>query len=588
MTADYYSDFVERAFIDPIRSVLIVDDDYPTFDEMLAGQVSELAGQPRAVGKDWQKQPARIQKVIQKFRGPGRPLLVDIHDGTNVTIGEDVKIAAHLHQSDLLVLDYQLDRTKEGDGSMAIEILRELMRNDHFNLVVMHTSEKLDQVFRSTLLALLRPIDFGLSAEEREQAKDLFAAAEDAGDDEALARLAAKLGQDQYLAARKYWPGYLRAVAKGDQPFSAFKAECDKLGWAVPQAKVVARYLLDRLQASLLPVLSSGGDEPLTWGEGATKFIYADKLFVAFSAKTDDDDVLAELLAALNAWGPPPSRLFLAKMRAEIDEYGVVAQSALMENSYALAHWYRRLLKSDAAVRRSLVVEDLNRHAEQLLAQIIPRVEGFATALVAAEATACKGDGDSWSHKHFGVNLKNESENVRAEREHNVFAGSKPPDGWHLTTGHVFTMGADYWVCVSPACDTVPKQLGKERVKAFGERLPFMAVRLNPMKDTKPITDVQTNRHVFLRLDGEVKTFCFNDPSDANSAPHWQMLLAGNRGIFRKGFEFRVFGSELKAGRLVQRRRNAKVVGQLRYEYALNLVQRLGASLTRIGLDFAP
>jgi len=33
---------------------------------------------------------------------------------------------------------------------------------------------------------------------------------------------------------------------------------------------------------------------------------------------------------------------------------------------------------------------------------------------------------------------------------------------------------------------------------------------------------------------------------------------------------------------------NAEIVSQLRYEYALNLLQRLGGSLMRIGLDFVP
>ncbi|CAO4172862.1 hypothetical protein CFFPNG_02060 [Methylorubrum aminovorans] len=31
---------------------------------------------------------------------------------------------------------------------------------------------------------------------------------------------------------------------------------------------------------------------------------------------------------------------------------------------------------------------------------------------------------------------------------------------------------------------------------------------------------------------------------------------------------------------------DAKIVGHLRYEYALNLIQKLGIEFTRIGLDF--
>ena len=37
---------------------------------------------------------------------------------------------------------------------------------------------------------------------------------------------------------------------------------------------------------------------------------------------------------------------------------------------------------------------------------------------------------------------------------------------------------------------------------------------------------------------------------------------------------------------MIQKPYSARVVAQLRYEYALNLVQRLGGTLTRIGLDY--
>ncbi len=586
MAADHYSAFVEEAFIQPIRSVLIVDDDYPTFDEMLDGRIAEIEGKDRDTSKEWHKKPERIRKVIQNFRRPDRPLLVDIHDGTNVTGDGDIEMAAHLHQSDLLVLDYQLDKAKKGDGTIAIQILRRLMLNDHFNLVVVHTSEDLETVFRDTLISLLVPIGFDVSEGDRLAATQAIENAEANGDDEILNRLRKSIAEEQYLGARDSRDNYLRKIGKGEQPFSAFKDECMKAGWPADLHKVVARYLLDRFQETLKGRMYAGPEQPAQWSEAEIKYIYADKVFIAFSSKSDDDDLLSELLESLNAWRPPPSRLFLAKMRAEMDEYGVMAQGSVLENRYALAHWYRRLLQNDGKVRRWLISESLARHSEQLMSTILPRVEIFATKLVAAEANAADGNVDALNQRHFGVDLTKPEQGLMSEREHNAFAGSKPPEGWHLTTGHVFTLGSDYWVCVSPACDMVPTQLGADRIAMFGERLPFMAVRLHAVADAKKLSDVNTNRYVFIRMNAAVKTFCFNNPSDPNSSPNWQMLLAGDRGQFHDGFDFRVFASGQKNGRLVQRRHNARVVGQLRYEYALNLMQRLGGSITRVGLDF--
>ena len=138
MANEHYSAFIEEAFIQPIRSVLIVDDDYPTFDEILETRMKINLGLEVEETKRWHGSPDNIKSLIDSFRSPDRALLVDIHDGSNVTFGEEANVAAHLHQSDLLVLDYELDKAKPRDGAKAIEIVRSVMRNDHFNLVIVH------------------------------------------------------------------------------------------------------------------------------------------------------------------------------------------------------------------------------------------------------------------------------------------------------------------------------------------------------------------------------------------------------------------------------------------------------------------
>jgi hypothetical protein len=42
----------------------------------------------------------------------------------------------------------------------------------------------------------------------------------------------------------------------------------------------------------------------------------------------------------------------------------------------------------------------------------------------------------------------------------------------------------------------------------------------------------------------------------------------------------------MEQGKLITKEYEARVVAQLRYEYAINLAQMLGANFTRIGLDF--
>ena len=163
MANDHYRNFVDEAFVEPIRSVLIVDDQYPTYDEVLRHRDSAKSDQGYVSEKNWQKNPERIRKVIRRFRKNDPPLLVDIHDGQNVDPESETVVAEHLHQSDLLVLDYNLEGTT-GGGARAIETLRHLTSNDHFNLVVIYTNEDIDNVFRERSLG-----SFGTNAEPIDQ-----------------------------------------------------------------------------------------------------------------------------------------------------------------------------------------------------------------------------------------------------------------------------------------------------------------------------------------------------------------------------------------------------------------------------------
>lgn len=585
MANEHYAAFISEAFVKPIRSVLIVDDDYPTFDEMLDSEIAHTGdGRPPRSDKKWYDAPQRIKNVIDSFRRPDRPLLVDIHDGANVDVKGDAKVASHLQQSDLLVLDYELDKAQPRDGSRAIEILRGLMSNNHFNLVVLHTSEDLDFVFREIVLGLLAPSDEKLDDADNAAAAALIAAREEI-DDEVTALLRTAVTIDQYLHSRLFRESYARTMGRKQQPYSDFAALADAAGWDNEGRKLVLRRMLAQIETPLRSRMSNLPTAALTWSTSGLRWIKSESVFIAFSTKADHDDLFGDLQGALEAWNPAPSRLFMAKLRADMDEYGVVAQTEALERQHALAHWYARLLRAGGDERKWLVAESVARHSDQLLNTILKRVETFATSLVEAETKAANGDVDGRCLQHFKVDLSKPESKKKAEREHNAFVCSMPPQGWHLTTGHVFKMADEYWVCLSPACDLVPYQNDAKNAD-FGSRVPFSAVKLHPIADGKA-PDVNSNLFVFLTLERNVKAFCFNSQGKEATAPVWRTLYAERSGMFGEDFIFNVSAIQAGSRKLISVVRPAQIVAQLRYEYALNLLQKLGTSMTRIGLDFA-
>lgn len=187
MKPEVFREFLREAYIEPVRSVLIVDDDYPTFDEILSQTETE---------KRWREKPDDVLNVISQFR-KNQPMMVDIHDGQNVDFGAEAKAISHLHQSDLLILDYELDRGQK-DGSRAISIVRNVLENNHFNLILVHTREELSQVFTSMLLGVLSKQIAMLSPEDSEAAQAQVEAAE-LDHENIVAELLESMGLQQYL-----------------------------------------------------------------------------------------------------------------------------------------------------------------------------------------------------------------------------------------------------------------------------------------------------------------------------------------------------------------------------------------------------
>lgn len=590
MAADHYDEFINEAFVQPIRSVLIIDDDYPTFDDILNSDEIEGRRGVSEAGKSWRENPARIRQVLNTFRTSNPPMLIDIHDGQNVGPGGEIAVAEHLHQSDLLVLDFELDKTRRGDGGRAIGIIRKLAMNPHFNLVVVHTSEDLHRVFDDILIGLLAPVYDTPEADGFKSARELIETAED-NHEGIEKRLLESISEAQYLFARKKPDRFKRSAMKGCEPFGAFKAQCDAASWDQNEKKSVLCYLLAHTESKLKAKMAETEAKDLQWTNGQTLWLRTDSLFLAFSAKADGEDLLISLQAGLKAWGPWPSRLFLSKFRAAVDEFGVVVQHEALRDKHALAYWYDRLLQAEKHEQRWHVSETIDRHAEQLTDSIAGHVEEFAHRLVTAEMDAA--DPRDVLERHFRISFEKVPERQTATLEHNAFVCSKPPKGWHLTTGHVFSLGEEFWVCLSPACDMVPSQHSGHNKSVLGKRLPFLGVKLQKKKPGKSLDDINSNRYVFLRLEGEddpVSVFCLDAGStNTPSSPEWEILYADKCGEFRdqENKAIRILRTEAGARKLVVKEYNEHVVGQLRYEYALNLIQKLGVSMTRIGLDFS-
>lgn len=501
--AGKYTDFIKETFIDPIRTVVVVDDEFPSLDGLIQKEQSPKQKSP------WKDADIeRVSKILSVCRKPGRNWFVDIHDATTVSIEDEKQFAPHLHQTDLMILDYHLEGN-DGDGTKAIELLRLMEKNDHFNLVIVYTqgydqaAGTIDRVVHEIALGLMSP-DYSLILDDK--ATDILTEAMEEWEDddpEIVERLKEAIDVTAYLRIRQ--PEVKISQWQTLPEFGGVLAILDeKPGNVKLNAKLVLKWLVSEKQKALLDKLNREQIGVVSYnpsGEGAN-WIRSERLFVTVVSKNIEPDQLTDkLIDSLQEWGPHPYRLVMSKMRTELNEKGVHAEEAILKNRHLEMGWLNGLLNSGDDEITWKIKTSIKNHWDSLGEGTHNRVEVFAKALAAHLSSVSL---ESLIKK---FNLIDPVENQCEIKKHiNAFNCSKSVEGFHLKTGHVLEMENDYkkevWVCLSPACDLVPGQKETGWKENLGETLPFKAVKLFPVKFDKAIQKATRNNHLFCKYSG--------------------------------------------------------------------------------------
>lgn len=600
------TELVRDIFISPIRSLIVIDDEFPTLDELLDAEdaSASLKALPK-VGID------RLREILKFARARDIPWLVDVHDGKKITRKQEKALAPRLHPSDLMVLDYKLQGEELG-GTAAIEIIRKLSNNNHFNLVLLYTKGNAGSV-----VDILREIALGLCHK-----REVFSLTDS--------------DQKAVIAALAAWddvePGVIEKLECEITDFLFLKTlsrPCDSLKWILDEdgciplkdavakcgrtynvsSNLVLKWLLARKQERLLPQFSEidlgqlriNADENCCWISG-------EKLFVTLLSKQcTPAEFETKIVEALVSSYPAPHRLLLTKMRSSIDQRGLQAEIGILRDIHLQTAWLDDFLNPTPTDETSVISSTVTRHWEAIGDKLRIELESFGGQLRAQYKNIPIKD----VLRNCGMYGTDSSSNETLLR-YNNYISTKPLDRGHLTTGHIISFEVrknpsihqlgtgeaaiakapkippeiEHWICLSPACDMVPGQKSGPVEGTFVKGLlPFTAVRLHSI-DT-PITagKATTNLFVFLNIDNQIKTFSIHEKGDPKMSPNWEQMIAHTRGVFNPESKQLPITTVTKfEGTVATQEVLATVIAQLRSEYALNLLQRFGAQLSRPGL----
>lgn len=537
-----------EAYVRPIRSVLFIDDQFPTFAHSDATAFSE-AERARAL---WR---ACTQ----------RGLLCDV-DNSPDWISPERK--QRLTACDLLVLDFHL---VGDDSGPALTIIQDLARSEAPNMLVVYTQDP----YPDTVLLKIASWTRGVRT--------------DAPLPEALEDIESTIPWSSndiiaFLKNQDDWKETLRAACEqADLPFPE-DSQCTVL---------LERRL--RRDSGVQPSVEIRPIDEINlsrhrWLQCGNLFVVVISKVKDLAPETEAEAFLRGLEDAVRQWDPHWLACLMAHSRRRV-EAGAFRDDVLLPDD-SLQNGLLGYISDPA----SDPLEQARRATE---------IGTYLLSHRSADAA-----------KTLGIQLHHRATSHRSERlteadllHLNAFLCSESFGHHHLHVGTIFVHRSDeprYWVCVTPACDMVPRD-PDEGLNPWAAELdtfkPIVALRLKHLsqgseKWKKALKEAHRGRHLFFwdrTADDErpLVTASFRDTSDPN--PWLEQLFAGERARVQEGGFvqlYRCVASKSDAGEIVGPPKlepiTCEPVAQLRAPYAERVVHVVGGHVSRIGVDFVP
>lgn len=582
-----YPELIKEAFIDSIRSVTVIDDEYPTLSALIDLQFNKEQIEENITYKEVNIE--RLKKIIALCHSTYK-WSVDVFNGRSPNLGGAENVPSHIHHSDLIILDYHLDgEPSVDDGKRARDIIKSLDDNNHYNIILVHTKGyegEIETVYKEILKDFINiesshPL-FPLAStieimdewmDDHEEGRDYPWIRHDLG---ILSILPIYFCHN---------PEKLLVPRHPQNPLRGYVSDINLLAGeiGVDFNELIKWRLYEILKNNVKINAKARSEVKWEWDDGVN-YISTGKTFISVikkSADDPDDDLVGDLNAALIKHNASPMHLLMAKMRYELDEKGIEQALQIISNRPAQAGWLYNLLQNssnDAAHDKAI-----NLHWEQLAMASRLELRDFSKRLIQAAGCSNATENRNFVKHFFKECMENKDLTLGLL---NAFSCSMTVSHNHLKTGTVLEIDNEKWICVTPACDMVPGQKVTQWQSRIGEtHLAFKAVKVNSVSLETANNNANCNEYIFLNVGGVPEAY-----SIGNNNPVWDTFFAGDLGHYAFGQIVSIFAvrenSEEEGKPLVLKQLSAKAIAELRYEYALNLLHRFGTSQTRVGLDF--
>ncbi|ELB2093042.1 hypothetical protein QNZ71_002107 [Vibrio parahaemolyticus] len=519
-----YKNKIVEAFRDnAIRSVLLIDDEYLPFENLVTSQTSfhdELESisddvNPTILNKEdaYQTKLNELRELISQARSAlmrsdvakdfvnffhGKQLICDVEDRTDNLDRDKVR------KSDLIVLDYYLQNpnASHNPAEYSLRLIDELSESKHMNIVVVYTKEDLDDVWFE-VAATLRG--------NKDESEETFFS------DENLL--------NEWLENNSEWEEEWEHIVSKDQHERFLKSEhdienlticlqdaCEENDYEKPQQRHV-EWLLE-LAIKLYNKNSCSYSQLEIHGK-RKKWLQAGDVFVVFCSKDTDEggqtrdttpeEVWELIQESLIDWYPSFYRVVTSELQNQVEDANLSMEKVLAAGNAEQIAALWGVLRVEDSLREQASKELLNN----LLSDVVDKIQTSSELLKFIKETANSVDDNLPEFTRLEINkqrhesyLKNivtsASKNLKipVEKVTQEFRGQilhafneqlsiekELPD--HISTGVILkdTEEGSYYLCIAPSCNTVPKQTTGVVAKRMKPHRPMRFIRMANMTD---------------------------------------------------------------------------------------------------------
>ena len=555
------SAFCERS----IRSAVLIDEQFPKLSDALAGfQNSDSENSIADKYPEWE----RAKELYEAFHG--QKITCDVENDPG-KLGE---LSEKIRKSDLVVLDLHLQDS--ADATESIEVLKSLAANNRFNLVVVYTK---DNKLRKIAIELAGSIR-GKQAFEDAGLENVYSSVKD---DIAEFDLPAEQMAIDHICGNPF----SGASVGGLRGKLASEHKIPKDQHLPILAALAVHFLEDHYGAipgkiqSVAHAINLDCKNP--WMVFPNVFVV-----VAHKGTTSPNELLTVIKNAILDWNPGIVRTIIAQIQNTIADNGYAFAESLandLETQVAwLWHASRGGAGEPAAIEMLIQRMVLSLRAtlssdgdlSEFVSSCIATLPDLADPLTQLAAIA----------KTIAVNDIGGADVLHAL---NCFESTEPFSTNYITTGTVLfskhpKFGNQWWVCVEPACDTIPNQASSQDN--------FLHCRLLEVRsctsEKEDIARAATrSRYIFVNFGSRREFLDSLNETSAQPKPVTGFVkkegqVVGNLGDQRVS----VFFPDKSLTEIGFFEVEMHVVAQLREPYANRLLQETGSQLSRIGLNF--